>query len=104
MPRPKIGVQQLKIVRKPNFLPNFMGFKVGFHGFYGFSAHKMYIKYNCGLFAFILCPKPCVWVKTVVPETSNCDKTQFLAQYHRFKGGFLWVFMGFMGFMRTNSV
>ena len=48
-----------------------MGFKVGFHGFYGFSAHKMWIKYNCGPFAFILCPKPCVWVKNEVPEARN---------------------------------
>ncbi len=71
MPGPKIKVQQLKIVRKPNFWPNFMAFKVGFHGFYGFSAHKMCIMYNCGPFAFILCPKTCVWVKNVAPEAIN---------------------------------
>ena len=32
---------QLKSASKPNFWPNFMGFKVGFCGFYGFYANKL---------------------------------------------------------------
>ena len=71
VPWPKIGVQQLKIVTKPNFWPNFMGFKVGFHGFNGFSAHKMCRMYDCGPFAFLLCQKPCDWVKNVVLGARN---------------------------------
>ena len=54
VPGPKIEVQQ-----------------VGFRGFYCFFAHKMYIMYKCGPFAFILCPKSFVWVKNVVPEAKN---------------------------------
>ena len=36
-PEQKIGVQQLIVVRKPNF----MGFKVGFHGFH---VYKLWLK------------------------------------------------------------
>ena len=71
MPGPKIGVWRLKIAKKLNFWPNFMGFKVGFYGFYGFYAYKLWIMYEDGPLAFILSPKPCVWVKNVVPEARN---------------------------------
>ena len=43
-PGPKLGVWLLKIAIKPNFWPNFMGFKVVFHGFYGFYAYKLWFR------------------------------------------------------------
>ena len=44
VPGPKIGVLWLKIAMAAHFWPNFMGFKVGFYEFYGFYAHKLWIR------------------------------------------------------------
>ena len=41
-PGPKTGLQDFSILIKPNFLPNFMCFKVGFHGLYGFYSYRVF--------------------------------------------------------------
>ena len=45
VPGPKIGVWWLKkIAIKSNFWHNFMGFKLGCHGFYVFNAYKLWLR------------------------------------------------------------
>ena len=56
-----------------------MGFKVVFHGFYGFYEYKLWIRKSLESVTIFLHPNPSAWAKTGVPVTLYLDKPQFMA-------------------------